>query len=125
MSYPANSSDQYPFFFYGTLRHSQENYVFLRGRTVYEQPASAHGMTLFSMRSYPVMTTGSKAVHGELMIIHPRFYYDMLGELDRMEGFNPHQPEDCLFRRELITVETEAGAAISAWAYMGNDEMVK
>ncbi|MCQ3931603.1 MAG: hypothetical protein DPW16_14185 [Chloroflexi bacterium] len=125
MSYPANNSEQYPFFFYGTLRHSQENYVFLRGRTVYEQSASAQGMTLFSMRSYPVMTTGSKAVRGELMIIHPRFYYDMLGELDRMEGFNPHQPEDCLFRRELITVETEAGALISAWAYMGNDEMVK
>ncbi len=125
MSYPANSSEQYPFFFYGTLRHSQENYVFLRGRTVYEQPASAHSMTLFSMRSHPVMTSGTKTVRGELMILHPRFYYDMLGELDRMEGFDPRHPDDCMFRRELIIVETEAGAAISAWAYMGNDDMVK
>lgn len=125
MLYPANNSEQYPFFFYGTLRHSQENYVFLRGRTVYEQPAYAHGMSLYSMRSYPVMTPGTRAVRGELMILHPRFYYDMLGELDRMEGFDPQQAEDCMFRRELITVETEAGAEISAWAYMANDELVK
>lgn len=99
--------------------------MFLRGRTVYEQPALAHGMTLFSMRSYPLMTPGAKSVQGELMILHPRFYYDLLGELDRMEGYNPLDADNCLFRRELVMVETEAGAEVLAWAYMGNNEMFK
>jgi gamma-glutamylcyclotransferase (GGCT)/AIG2-like uncharacterized protein YtfP len=124
MSYPLNA-EQYPFFFYGTMRHSQENYVVLRGRTVFEQLARAYGMTLFSMRSYPAMVPGDRVVQGELMILHPRFYYDLLLELDRAEGYNPDKHDACLFQRTLITVELESGAEVLAWCYMGNSELVK
>jgi gamma-glutamylcyclotransferase (GGCT)/AIG2-like uncharacterized protein YtfP len=121
MSYQTEDTEtHYPFFVYGTLRRGQENYMLMRGRTVFEQPASLPEMDLFSLRTYPVMVAGSGTVHGELMTLHPRFYHEMVVELDQLEGASCNVED--LFERRLVSVCLESGANTQAWAYVGRIE---
>lgn len=117
--------EQFPFFFYGTLRHDQENYMLLRGRTVSEQAAQISDMELYSLKTYPVMVGGVGTVHGELMWLYPRFYHEMVAEFDQLEGYQPTDPEAGLFRRVLLTVCAESGLQVRAWAYLGNDSLLE
>lgn len=112
------SSDQYPFFFYGTLMRGQENYTLLRWRTVYEQPARAPSMMLYNFKQYPIMTFGDDYVYGELMILQPRSYHELMKEMDYLEGFDENNPAACDLRRFLIPVELESGNQVLAWTYM-------
>lgn len=115
---------QYPFFVYGTLRRDQENYMLLRGRTVFEQTAFIKNMELYSLKTYPVMVVGEGVVYGELMTLHPRFYQDMIIEFDQLEGYNPHQPTLGLFQRQLLAVHLSEETTIKAWVYIGNKELL-
>ncbi len=119
-------SEEYPFFFYGTLRKGQQNYALLRGRTVSEKPAFVRDMALYALGWYPLMVEGDGVVHGELMTIHSRCYTETVKGIDLLEGHNPQLPDICLYRRELISVyRTSSQPAIKAWAYVGALECVK
>jgi gamma-glutamylcyclotransferase (GGCT)/AIG2-like uncharacterized protein YtfP len=109
---------QLPLFAYGTLRHDQENYVLLKRRTVAEIPATLDGAELFSMGTAPVIVDGQGVVHGELMILHPRAYTDLLADLDQLEGYAP-ETDLGFYRRVRRCVETEGGARAWAWVYLG------
>jgi gamma-glutamylcyclotransferase (GGCT)/AIG2-like uncharacterized protein YtfP len=111
-------SDQLPLFVYGTLRHGQENYALLRGNTVAETPAVIERMALYSLRAYPMIVEGESIVHGELMTLHPRIYTRLLADLDQLEGYRPGA--DSRFRREQHCVQTEGGAQLVAWVYVGD-----
>lgn len=113
-----SSPEQYPFFFYGTLRRGQENYTLLRWRTIHEQPARAPSMTLYSLKQFPIMAAGQSYVYGDLMILHPRLYHDLLVELDYLEGYDENNPISSLLQRVLIPVELASGRQVLAWAYL-------
>lgn len=124
MSYQTET-DQYPFFFYGTLRHGQENYTILRYRTVYEQIARASSKILYSLKQYPIMAPGDGMVYGELMDLHPRFYRQLMTELDYLEGYDENNPVSCELQRCLIPVEVESGKIQLAWTYMVGQSIVE
>lgn len=123
MSYQTET-EQYPFFFYGTLRHGQENYTILRYRTVYEQLARATGKILYSLKQYPIMAPGKGTVYGELMDLHPRFYRELMAELDYLEGYDETNPVSCELQRCLIPVEVQSGKIQLAWTYMVGQSIV-
>ena len=122
--------EEYPFFFYGTLRKGQQNYALLRGRTVSEKPAMVRDMELFALGSYPLMIAGNGIVQGELMKIHSHCYPETVKGIDLLEGHNPEIPEMCLYRRELITVRLMSSSSnlspeLKAWAYVGSLDCVQ
>jgi gamma-glutamylcyclotransferase (GGCT)/AIG2-like uncharacterized protein YtfP len=115
-----DSGEQIPFFFYGTLRHGQENYTLLRNYTMSERTACTHNMELYALNSFPMMVPGDGIVYGELTTIFPHLYHYMLEKIDNLEGYRPYV-NHCLYRRELIAVELlETGQSINAWAYVGS-----
>lgn len=118
----SNEAEQHPFFFYGTLRHGQENYTLLRDYTISELPAHTDHMALYALGSFPMMVPGDGTVYGELTSIFPHLYHFMLEKIDLLEGYRPYV-NHCLYHRQLIPVQLEAtGETIEAWAYVGGDE---
>jgi len=113
------ADDSLPLFVYGTLRKGGENHSLLRGRTVYEMCATLAGATLMALPRYPMLIDGAAVVQGELMILHPRFYSDVLAKLDYFEGYRPGDDTSLYFRVER-TVTSEGGSLRRAWVYMGN-----
>ena len=72
-----------------------------------------------NFRSYPMMQHGEGVVHGEL------HEYDgdinsLIDDMDHIEGYRWHDPENSLFKRELITVTLDDGSEEQAWAYFFN-----
>lgn len=116
--------EQYPFFFYGTLRHGQPNYTVLRYRTVYEQLARATSKILYSLKKYPIMAPGKGIVYGEMMDLHPRFYRELMTELDYLEGYDETNPVSSELQRCLIPVEVQSGKIQLAWTYMVGHSIV-
>lgn len=125
MSYH-HSDAFYPIFVYGTLRRGGKNYGLLRHRTLTEQPAYVDGMDLYSLGPYPMMIHGTGVVFGELLYIPPFLYDEVLNDLDRLEGYQPEQHAESLYRRILIEVMTVAfSEPVSAWAYIGDSLMIE
>ncbi len=121
-----NTEEPFPFFFYGTLRRGQQNYMLLRGHTESEEPAFAYQMELYSLGAFPMMVQGIEAVRGELVRLQPAVYHQLLGVFDHLEGYRPEVPEECLYHRELISVIPEANAQpVWAWAYIGNINQIR
>jgi gamma-glutamylcyclotransferase (GGCT)/AIG2-like uncharacterized protein YtfP len=119
--------DQPPIFVYGTLRHGGENYGLLKGRTVAEIPATLRGVRMYSLRWYPILldATPDEVVQGELMIIHPQLYWQVLAALDRLEDYYEGCDEKCLYQRQQRCVVTHAGREVMAWTYVGTPALVK
>lgn len=115
-----NPEPQFPFFFYGTLRQGQDNYMLIRGRTVAESPAVSHHKALYSLGSFPFMTEGDGVVHGELVTFHRNAYHEIVPILDQLEGYRPEVPSECFYRRVLIPVIDHQGQPDCAWAYLGS-----
>lgn len=71
---------------------------------------------------YPMMFHGEgEIVHGELHE-YDADMNELIHEMDRIEGFRVHDPEQSLFIRELINVTLEDGTTEKAWAYFFNGE---
>lgn len=116
------ASQQYPFFFYGTLRRGQENYTLIRNYTVSELSAYVDNMALYAMGSFPMMVPGASPVYGELTTIFPHLYHFMLEKIDLLEGYRPYV-NHCLYHRQLVSVQLDATSKpIQAWSYIGGQE---
>ncbi len=135
-------TEKLPFFFYGTLRPGERNYVhLLQGRTIREEAGWwLPGAQLYLYSSgevytylkgsaqdyqpkgaYPYMTTGSGRVAGHLIELRPEIYHDLLTELDWLEGFSEDAPpEQNEYVREVREIEHENGAVTKAWVYLAS-----
>ena len=108
-----------PFFVYGTLRPGQFRHdLFLRGRTLNEEPARLHGAVLYEGPGYPyAVEEPGGVVTGCLVTARPEAYPTLLAELDRLEGYAPGDPDN-LYERLARDVERTSGGTVRAWVYV-------
>ncbi|EFL41477.1 MULTISPECIES: gamma-glutamylcyclotransferase family protein [Streptomyces] len=109
-----------PFFVYGTLRPGERNHdLFLRGRTLREEPGRLRGATLYEGPGYPYAVEEPGAVvGGELVTALPEAYPGLLAELDRLEEYVPGDPRNLYERQARDVVRTADGTAVRAWVYL-------
>lgn len=119
---PQDPTAPLPFFVYGTLRPGEVNHdLFLRGRTVAEEPASLQGVALYEGPGYPyaVDRPGSVVV-GELITAAPGAYGELLAALDVLEEYGgPGRPGNIYDRiaREALRAD---GTPVRAWVYLAS-----
>lgn len=110
-----------PFFVYGTLRPGEVNHdLFLRGRTLREEPARLRGAVLYDGPGYPyAVEEPGGLVAGELVTALPQAYGQLLADLDRLEEYSPGDPDNLYERvpREVVTVGNDT-TAVRAWVYV-------
>ncbi|GAB2751806.1 gamma-glutamylcyclotransferase family protein [Streptomyces bullii] len=114
-------SSPLPFFVYGTLRPGEANHdLFLRGRTLTEEPGRFMGAVLYDGPGYPyaVEEPGGGVVSGELITALPEAYGDLLTELDRLEGYAPGSPRNLYERVAREILRDTGGTAVRAWVYV-------
>jgi gamma-glutamylcyclotransferase (GGCT)/AIG2-like uncharacterized protein YtfP len=110
-----------PFFVYGTLRPGEVNHgLFLRGRTLSEEPGRLADAVLYEGPGYPyaVEEPGRGTVSGELVTALPEAYAGLLAELDRLEEYVPGDPRSLYERVERKVVREADGTAVRAWVYV-------
>ncbi|MEV7523282.1 gamma-glutamylcyclotransferase family protein [Streptomyces sp. NPDC091371] len=111
---------QLPFFVYGTLRPGEVNHdLFLRGRTVSEEPASLPDAALYDGPGYPyaVHRPGSE-ITGELITATPDAYGQLLAALDLLEEYRgPGRPGNVYDRIDCEAVRPD-GTPVRAWVYL-------
>nr|WP_055638418.1 gamma-glutamylcyclotransferase family protein [Streptomyces griseoruber] len=107
-----------PFFVYGTLRPGEVNHgLFLRGRTLREQPARLTDAVLYDGPGYPyAVEEPGGTVTGDLVTARPETYERLLAELDRLEEYTPGDPRS-LYERVVREVTTGEGP-VRAWVYV-------
>ncbi|PWJ09139.1 hypothetical protein DKG34_00565 [Streptomyces sp. NWU49] len=109
-----------PFFVYGTLRPGEVNHaLFLRGRTLREEPGRLPGAVLYGGPGYPyAVEEPGGVVDGELVTALPEAYPGLLAELDRLEEYVPGDPRSLYERVAREVVRTADGRAVRAWVYV-------
>ncbi|CAL9451880.1 hypothetical protein SUDANB176_02460 [Streptomyces sp. enrichment culture] len=109
-----------PFFVYGTLRPGEANHdLFLRGRTLGEEPGRLRGAVLYDGPGYPyAVEEPGGVVSGELVTALPEEYAGLLAELDRLEECVPGDPHRLYERVAREVVRTADGTAVRAWVYV-------
>ncbi|MFI2199893.1 gamma-glutamylcyclotransferase family protein [Streptomyces sp. NPDC020192] len=108
-----------PFFVYGTLRPGEPNHdLYLRGRTIAEEPARLPNAALYDGPGYPyaVERPGGE-IRGELVTARPESYDDLLAALDRLEEYTPGDPRN-LYERLARHVIRADGSSVPAWVYL-------
>ncbi|MEU1180542.1 gamma-glutamylcyclotransferase family protein [Streptomyces sp. NPDC005820] len=107
-----------PFFVYGTLRPGEVNHdIFLRGRTLREEPARLTGAVLYDGPGYPyAVEEPGGTVTGDLVTARPEAYERLLAELDRLEEYTPGDPRS-LYERVIREVTVGDGST-RAWVYL-------
>lgn len=124
------TTQQIPFFVYGTLRSGEGNYSWaLKGRTVAEPTATLTGAVMHDNNgSFPFVTTTdadeTDKVVGDLMYIQPDLYHDVMADLDGLEGFyGPGYPGN-MYERVIVTVVSSAtGESVEAYTYLVADSL--
>ncbi|MDX3645291.1 gamma-glutamylcyclotransferase family protein [Streptomyces sp. MB09-02B] len=118
-----------PIFVYGTLRPGEPNHaLFLRGRTVAEEPARMSGMALYDGPGYPYAVEGlgdgsgerhggAGEVSGEIVSALPDDYAELLCALDRLEEYAPGDPAN-LYERVERPATLADGTVVRAWVYV-------
>ncbi|MEV0171361.1 gamma-glutamylcyclotransferase family protein [Streptomyces sp. NPDC050803] len=109
-----------PFFVYGTLRPGEPNHdLFLRGRTLREEPARLAGALLYDGPGYPyVVEEPGPEVRGELVTARPEEYAELLAVLDRLEEYAPGDPRNLYERVAREVTRTDDGTSVRAWVYV-------
>lgn len=117
-------SKKLPIFVYGTLRSGQANHErCLMDRTEKELKGKVKGKLYSNMfGTFPCMIKGDGYVYGELMYIKDEFYDATLRQLDFLEGYDQEYPEESMYIREIVDIETENGEKVQAYAYYWNSE---
>ncbi|MFI5620240.1 gamma-glutamylcyclotransferase family protein [Streptomyces sp. NPDC051567] len=111
-----------PFFVYGTLRPGEVNHrLFLRGRTVAEEPARLPDAALYDGPGYPyAVPRAGSAVVGELIAPEPGAYGELLAALDELEEYEgPGRPGN-LYDRTVREVLRPDGTPVRAWVYLAS-----
>ncbi|MFE8943786.1 gamma-glutamylcyclotransferase family protein [Streptomyces sp. NPDC007856] len=116
---PEEAGTPLPFFVYGTLRPGEANHdLFLRGRTVSEEPARLRDAALYDGPGYPyAVDRPGGEIRGELVTARPESYTELLAALDRLEEYTPGDPRN-LYERAAREVVRADGTTIPAWVYL-------
>lgn len=115
-----------PFFAYGTLLPCQSNYWLWETSIVGLKPARLANSRLLDMGYYPMLVEGGGVeVKGALVTIKASSFGEILKRLDRLEGFDPANPEGCVFCRVRRTVTLDSGEAARAWLYLGRADAAR
>ncbi|WP_416985036.1 gamma-glutamylcyclotransferase family protein [Streptomyces sp. T028] len=114
-----------PFFVYGTLRPGEVNHdLFLRGRTLREEPARLTGAVLYDGPGYPyAVEEPGGVVAGELVTARPGTFARLVAELDRLEEYTPGDPRNLYERVAREVTTADAGPAL-AWVYVAAPRVV-
>ncbi|MFJ9667525.1 gamma-glutamylcyclotransferase family protein [Streptomyces sp. NPDC101219] len=109
-----------PFFVYGTLRPGEVNHdLFLRGRTLREEPGRLRDALLYDGPGYPfAVEEPGPVVRGELVTARPEAYAGLLAGLDRLEEYAPGDPRNVYERVVRDVVRDADGATVRAWVYV-------
>lgn len=114
-------ADRLPFFAYGTLLPGQPNYWLWEEAIRDLRPAKLAGYRLLDMGNYPMLVEGGdRDVEGALVTIQSSSYGEILGRLDRLEGFDPANSNECIYRRVERIVYLEDASSARAWIYLGS-----
>ena len=107
--------EQLPVAVYGTLRVGYGNSRLLAGRTaeLTTGVVEGHELVVDGLPFARPSATGRVVV--ELMWLLPHLYDQVLGDLDRLEGYDPDRT-DSLYVRTEVTVDT-ANGDVQAWLY--------
>jgi gamma-glutamylcyclotransferase (GGCT)/AIG2-like uncharacterized protein YtfP len=117
--------ERLPFFAYGTLLPEQPNYWLWQEAIFDLRPAKFADSLLLDLGNYPMLIESrGREVKGALVTIKASSYNEILKRLDRLEGFDPADPEACVFCRVRRTVYLNEGESAPAWLYMGQADMV-
>ncbi|MFH8799708.1 gamma-glutamylcyclotransferase family protein [Streptomyces sp. NPDC017936] len=114
------SAPELPFFVYGTLRPGEADHgLFLRGRTLAEEPARLRGAVLYDGPGYPyAVEEPGGVVAGDLVTALPETYDRLLAELDRLEEYRPGDPRNLYERVAREVVRGDGGRPARAWVYL-------
>ena len=119
LAHVGGTSEQRPVFVYGTLRPGQPNWDRLLAgwseRTVSGRLAE---VVLLDCGRYPAALErpGGGGADGEVVLIRPDAFPEVLAALDHLEGYEPADP-DRLFDRVIRPVETAEGP-VECWVYL-------
>lgn len=120
-------NNQIPVFVYGTLRTGLGNWSWaLRGKTLSESPATLAGAYMRDNGGFPFVHMTDAApeatVIGEVMVIDPDHYDDVMDALDSLEGYyGPGRPN--MYDRVLVDVTTDDGQTITAYTYLAGADL--
>lgn len=116
-----------PFFIYGTLLPDQPNYFLWESDIVAMEPAVFSGGQLYDMGYYPMLVTAvpPKTVHGMAVTVDPAQYQAVMQRLDALEGYNPDEPEESAYQRQVVAVILADGRSQQAWVYLGDLALVQ
>jgi gamma-glutamylcyclotransferase (GGCT)/AIG2-like uncharacterized protein YtfP len=113
--------DYLPVFVYGTLRTGQDNWRrLLQGKTLTQRPAIAPDHKMYATNYAYVTDAPGQQIVGELVEIRPECYQRVMQDLDRLEDYDPLDPEHSLYvrvEREVWLVDAEPNERRRAWIY--------
>lgn len=116
-----NTMEILPVFVYGTLRTGEPNWEWaLRNKTVSDEQATLTGVQMFDQGGFPYVMRGdvpTETVVGDLMVIEPTIYEQVMSRLDGLEGYQPGRASN-LYDREVVTVTTGDGVEHRAYVYI-------
>ncbi|MGX1194157.1 gamma-glutamylcyclotransferase [Metabacillus sp. SLBN-84] len=92
-------------FIYGTLRHGESNFTYMKGALCLAEQARTSGRLYDTGEGYPAMTAESGAVYGELFELDE----ENLEKIHELEGYFAENHQDNLFELKEITVMTDTG----------------
>lgn len=120
------NEQQLPFFVYGTLLPDQPNFTLWGQEIAQMTPAKFLGGKLYDMGYYPMLvaTQTADTVQGMVITPHAAKYEAVQQRLDALEGYDPNKPELSGYRRRAVDVILANGRSQTAWAYLGQPELV-
>jgi gamma-glutamylcyclotransferase (GGCT)/AIG2-like uncharacterized protein YtfP len=118
--------DRLPFFVYGTLLPGQPNAVLWGEAIEAQEKARLTGGCLYDMGSYPMLIEeGNTSVFGIVNVVSEAAYESVLARMDRLEGYDPKQPDETWYRRVAREVVLANGRSLKAWVYVGHPTAVR
>lgn len=114
-----------PVFVYGTLKEGGRLASSFDHRRIAVTKATVKGIMMDINGGFPACRFGnwrhSVNIQGELHSYER--HLDVIEHLDRIEGYRGEGHRDNMYNRILITVTTETGDKIEAWAYEWNGDL--
>ena len=109
-----------PLFVYGTLLPERPNYYLLEDVVMILESATLADAVLYDMGgALMLMHHAGSSVKGVLVSVSAEDYDQTVARLDRLEVYDPADPENSLYLREVCEVLLEDGTLSEAWVYVG------